>query len=250
MTNSPDNLPIISENFRVRTREVDPSGKLKLAAVADFFQEAAARHTECWGIGYFTLKQYNLFWILSRMRIDVYKYPKWGETVTLKTWAKPTKLLIGPRDFILSGADDTVLCKGSSLWFLLDSTNFKPQSVKRLPSPLQIPPEPEDVFDKPPAKVRQLKDVECSLSRMPSFSDIDVNNHLNNTHYIEWITDAAYHVMPEAEIKSLQINFLNEVKLHETITVQAGKTEPDQIIVQGLAKDNTPAFRAQLTMCI
>jgi len=244
------NMPVISENFRVRTREVDPSGKLKLAAVADFFQEAAARHTENWGLGYFTLKQYNLFWILSRMRIDVYKYPKWGETVTLKTWPKNARLLIAPRDFILSGADGTVLCKGSSQWFLLDSTNSKPQSINRLPCPIPILPEPEDVFDVPPMKVPALKDVECTLSRMPSFSDIDVNNHLNNTHYIEWITDAAYHVMPDAEIKSLQINFLNEVKIHDTITIQAGKTEPDKIIVQGLAADNTPAFRAQLTMCV
>ena len=50
--------------------------------------------------------------------------------------------------------------------------------------------------------------------------------------------------------ESLQINFLSEVKIHDTITIQAGKTEPDKIIVQGLAADNTPAFRAQLTMAV
>jgi acyl-ACP thioesterase len=237
----------LTEHFKVRTREVDAAGRLKLSAVADYFQESAARHTESWGMGFSTLKAHGLFWVLSRMRIDMLSYPSWGEKLTLKTWPKSARQLIAPRDFILSDEAGKTVSRGVSLWFLLDAEFLKPQPLSRLPHSFQVAPDGQDAIDEAPAKVPAPKNICSSINRTCLNSNIDFNQHLNNAVYLDWISDALFEYIPEAQINSLQLNFLNELKLHEHITIDLADNN-GVITVQGQKSDATTVFRAALTL--
>jgi hypothetical protein len=56
------------------------------------------------------------------------------------------------------------------------------------------------------------------------YSDIDFNGHVNSMKYIEWMVDAlTVEVVAEMSALRLDINYLHEARLGETLTICCGE---------------------------
>ena len=85
-------------------------------------------------------------------------------------------------------------------------------------------------------------------------SDIDLNKHVNNTKYAQWILDALPIQLLQAgvELKEYEVNFLAETKSQDVISVlQTSQDIPAEHLVitqfQGIRQsDNKPVFSAQM----
>jgi acyl-ACP thioesterase len=84
-------------------------------------------------------------------------------------------------------------------------------------------------------------------------SDLDLNGHVNNTRYAQWILDSA---PPEAHrtyrVERYEVNFLAEIQLGdavaiETVPLEASPTPETGLYFQGRRlSDGEPAFAALL----
>ena len=79
-------------------------------------------------------------------------------------------------------------------------------------------------------------------------SDLDLNGHVNNTRYAQWLLDS---VSEESHRKYIltdyEINFLAETKQGEEISIYGGEIEPDKFQFQGFrARDQKVVFAALL----
>ncbi|MDD3119363.1 MAG: thioesterase [Victivallales bacterium] len=242
-------MMILRETFKVRTRELDRDGRLKLSAVADYLQEAAARHTNSRGIGMFQLRSRNRFWVLSRLRIDLTDYPVWNESVTVETWPKGSRLVVAARDFRLTGADGRPLGVATSQWLLLNAATRKPGSLEIVTTAFPQLPEVPPAIDAPPPKVPRLPRYDHQIIRKPGFSDIDLNGHLNNARYFDWVVDALPPECHARRIASVAINYLEEIKCGETVTVSAAVIDADTVDVEGtIAPADRAAFRTRILL--
>jgi acyl-ACP thioesterase len=52
-------------------------------------QLTAAAHSEVGGISFTDMQEFDQAWVLSRMRVEISKLPKWGDTVTVKHGSTP-----------------------------------------------------------------------------------------------------------------------------------------------------------------
>ena len=61
-------------------------------------------------------------------------------------------------------------------------------------------------------------------SRALHYSDTDVNGHVNNVRYVDFICDALHmeNLGPERYVSSLQVGYLAECRAGETITLLTG----------------------------
>ena len=86
--------------------------------------------------------------------------------------------------------------------------------------------------------------LQVKYERRVMTSDLDVNNHVNNTEYVRWITDClGTDDGTASSLRSLQINYLEEAKLAETIVFSVGRDDnhPGTFFVEGVnnAKQST-----------
>ncbi|MDR2144663.1 MAG: acyl-ACP thioesterase [Treponema sp.] len=238
------NNNIYSEECFVRFGDIDKSDTLTIASAFDLFQEAAINHAEILGVGRDAMKTSGQVWVLSRMSVFMERRPRFGESITVRSWPRGTHKLFAVRDYEILGADGKPAVRGRSGWLILDLEKrrpLRPQSVVE-PLPLnegidsmpgtsagnEAPPGLRPEFEEPASG-----NVSQSV-RNACYSDIDYNGHMNNTRYIQWIQDLFEPgILENARSLRLDINYLSEVKYGETIDLFFMPKKPDDFVRPG-----------------
>jgi acyl-ACP thioesterase len=226
---------IWNERIVVRSYDVGCEGVLKHQALFQFFQEAAANHATHLGVGHDALQARGVFWALSRVKVVIAALPAWRDTITLTTWPKGVDKLFALRDFRMTDGRGAVLVRGTSCWLLVDVEKLRPRRVETLERDFPLN-DKEHALQEVPGKIAVPASLEPRNERHVMTSDLDINNHVNNTEYIRWIVDA---LGPEegetASIGTLQVNFLEEVHRGDTILFSAGRdaADPSVAFVEG-----------------
>ena len=227
--------------FEVRSFDVDTSCTARLPVFCKYMQEAAYYHAEHFGLGHSHLSSLNMAWVLSRMRVEVDRLPKWGETVKLRTWPSGRDRLFYYRDFEITDGDGKRLMQASTAWFIIDY--IKRERI--LPdwwttSGLPIGPK---VFT---SKLGRLKSCGCVGGEPMSvnYGDLDQNGHVSNIRYVEWILNGLpLEFYQTHTVQSLEVNYLAEAVYGHSVSI-CGKHD-GQTINHGIIADGTDLFRAQ-----
>ncbi len=198
------------EKFTIKSYECRPDGKIKMACLMQYLQEAAALHAEQLGFGVDRLNKINGYWVLSNIRIEINRLPKWNDEVTAKTWPSGYNRLIAAREFVGRDQNDCELFRAGSQWMVLDKNSSRPKNLFHLD--LNLPKTGAKAL---PAKLARLEPQddysEADRISVP-YSSIDLNGHVNNTEYVRWGIDALRKAFEFAgEIRSMQATYLSEV---------------------------------------
>jgi acyl-ACP thioesterase len=216
LTGGTNMIPIWQENFTVRFSDVDRSNRITLAAVFDYFQEAAINHAEELGVGREAMANTGVAWILSRITARIERRPHFGEKITVRTWPRGAEKLFVVRDYDIFDANSGVLlAKGRSNWLVVDIQKRHPLRPNTVMDKLPL----NEGLDALPNRVINLEtrgELVQTGERYALYSDIDLNDHVNNTRYVQWIQDgAAASLLESAERLRLDVAYLQEIKLGE-----------------------------------
>lgn len=239
-------------SFQVRSYEGDRTGLLKPQALLNYFEEAAQQHATELGFGYQDLVRNNRFWVLSRLSAKIHRSPAWGEMVTVETWPKSVHRLFALRDFnlYLHGAhpEGEPIVRATSAWLLMDGNSGRPlRPEKYFPEgPLRENAE-RNAIEKVPEKLAFSSEGENDVSDLLQvrFSDIDVNDHVNNSVYLRWLDDAVRTERPDLRLAELELNFVKEastgmgVRIHSSggnpVTMEV-RTDVGEPVVRGVLR--------------
>lgn len=192
--------------------EADFTGKWRPGDVFRTMQRAAEIHANELGWGYNVLKEKNIAWVLTRTQLQMETYPKVWDEITVATWTGLIKHSVFPRYFEFRAADGTVLGRAVTLWVLLDLKERCMVSADKaqIEVPADAGHEPALPF---PAAPRELKDIEPLLiGKLPVYMDFDINGHVNNTRYIDWLCDLfATERYKDHFIRELTVNYAGEI---------------------------------------
>jgi acyl-ACP thioesterase len=186
-------------------------------------QEAAVNHSYDLGVGYHDLEKYGTFWVLSRIKLKIKTMPAWKDAVTIKTWPKGKDRLFALRDFLVLDSNNNEMIAVTSLWLLIKKDSRRPQRIQSLPVTL---PENQGIsaFDEQLEKIRPLDNLELNHTRQVMPDDLDVNYHVNNARYIDWILDCFDPSFSAANtMKTIQVNYMDEATHKEQIAMNISK---------------------------
>lgn len=226
------------EFFKIRTYEVDLNNNLLLTSFFNYMQEAAANHADHLNFGYKDLATRGEGWILSRAYLEIYSYPHFSDQIIVETWAKSVDKLFALRDFNFFDNNNRLLAKATTAWLLVDIKNKRPLRIKNIehftPASIKDP-----AFDFVPEKILDADNKELVLERITSYSDIDLNMHVNNVKYIEYVVDSlGDSFFSQHNPKSVHINFLSELKCNENISIFKAKIDENAFYFEGTSKIN------------
>ena len=209
--------PVYRQEFHIDPVAVDRFGRLKPSVLLLYAQEAAGHHSDLLSFTYEDLARRGLFWAIIRNRVQITRMPREHETITLETWPMPTTRTAYPRSTIAYDAAGNELFRSVSLWVLMDREN----RTMVLPGKSGVELE-GTLRGLELAAPRSLSPrvMNTSRSRTVCFTDLDVNGHMNNTRYLDWVMD----LLPSGfhgghDIRELTLCYMNEALEGQTLSL-------------------------------
>ena len=122
--------------YPVRIYEADSEGQATIISLINYFQESAALHSRILGFHPDNLKKHGVGWVLSRICLQVERYPLAEERVRVITWPLAPKHRTAFRDFLLEDAQGNIIARSTSAWPVMDLTTRRmtdlPQALTHL----------------------------------------------------------------------------------------------------------------------
>jgi fatty acyl-ACP thioesterase B len=140
----------------------------------------------------------KLIWVVTRINIQVDKYSRWGDVVEIDTWVASSGKNGMRRDWIIRDrSTKNMIARATSNWVMMNRETRRlskiPEEVRQevLPFYLDRSIIAADA-DAGGRKIEKLTDSTAEHIRSglaPRWSDMDVNQHVNNVKYIGWILE-------------------------------------------------------------
>lgn len=231
---------IFTTRIHLGTSECDYRGQWKIASILEAAQNTANEHSDALQIWHRDLESKGVSWVLSKTEISVERYPRLGETVFIKTFTKGVRALFSPRYFLIEDEAGDEVARIGSLMLLLDHSTRKAVAPDKVGIMVPDSPDLSPTIKIPMRKVK-VEGKKKLRNHVPQYSDIDVNRHVNNTKYVEWLcNDLGFDVLNHQEIESATICYLVEILPEQTVT-NALVINGDQFQYSG-ESNGTPCF--------
>ena len=243
-------VPVYRRKIHVDFRDVDFKKQLKLSSLFSYFQDTAGFASEELNLGIQDLiEKYGVTWVLMRIRTDILRYPRLHEEITIETWPTTKSRVEFNRDFLVRDQNNEVIIKGVSSWVLMD---IETRRIKRTNTiDADYPLTNQRAISCELGKIRDFGSLETAYRKTIGYSDIDINGHLTNSKYVDFIMDCfSVEEHRENDIHSLEVNYLQEAFPGETLLLQkdVSKIEERTVFVEGVKETGgKTAFRAQFS---
>lgn len=212
--------------YTIDSRDVDPWNHCRPSALMGILQEAAvaaagALHASREEM----LEKYGLFWMLARMWYRLDRPLRWNETLTIRTWHRGGGGASSYRDFDLF-VDGVPVGEAVSVWVLADAETHRLARMSRI-TEFQGTDGGALCKQKTLSRFKLPPDMAEADRRPMHYSDTDVNGHVNNVRYADFICDAIrMDLLGEGcYVSALQVDYLAECVAGETITLRTGSGE-------------------------
>jgi acyl-ACP thioesterase len=194
----------------------------------------------------------NLGWIFTRQKLLMSEWPTWNTTVSIQTWLrKPENDTFLFRDYeIFLGARKIGECTSSFTVMDLSTRKMASQDWSEYSDLWR----PDGYLEHKPAKIPLATETVDLAQFEVRNSDIDLNQHVNNTRYAQWVLDSLpiENLRQGIQLHQYEVNFLSETKTGDVVSVQRARDEQsvgpsDLVQFQGVrVKDGKLAFTTQL----
>lgn len=220
-----DDLDIIRRysrqyEYTVRSNDTDMNDNIAIHSLMSLLQEAASSDAQVLGFGASDFDKSGYCWLLLRASIRLAAKPVWRDDIVIDTWTNGSDKLIALRDFNISGKSGNLFGKATTSWLVADKDTKSPKRITVLGKPeMEIFNHSALGYNAPKINESMLiSSSEPVITRTAGYSEIDRNEHVNNTKYITWCIDALGAVKGGfPDICGIDINYSSEVVLGETI---------------------------------
>lgn len=209
--------------------DVDYSGHLKMTTLFQILTDLATQDAiklGMWSID--MIKQYG--WVVAKQTLTLDEPILLDDEIEIYTIAGKGTFVSFPRYYFIK-KNGKEIGRISSIWTLLDLEKRSIVAPRRIG--IRIP---EPISDK---TIEKPHDIDMNIpftfigERKVLYSDVDTNQHMNNTRYIEWALDVLdFYIFQSNYIDKLTIHYKKEVQPLKTIQLYYGAKD-DCYMIKG-----------------
>jgi acyl-ACP thioesterase len=215
---SKDFTSILTLDWEINFLQCYPNGYLKYTELCNILQLTAAVHAEKGGISFTDMQLHHQAWVLSKIRVEIKRLPKWKDTVIIKTWINSLENSRSVRCLeMYIGEEKIVGCE--TFWVVMNT-------ISRRPEELVLPHKHFEKYEERATiqsfgKIDFQDNLKIISNHKVKLSDLDIVNHANSVKYLEWCLDKiAFESIKNQKIKSFEMNYLKEVSLDEEVKIK------------------------------
>lgn len=232
-----------SQQYQTRWHDTDADRLLRPSQILVYLQETSNAHLASSGLSLDRLRdEKHLAYILSKLRLSLYRRPHAFETITVETWTSAGRGFSSIRNFQMKCGEE-ILAEADSTWALLGTDDHRLHRTEETGYCFQDEP---PLALSLPERIRFPADLELQTlgQRTIVYSDLDYNMHMNNTRYPDMLCD----FIPFCEVgqvRGFAFSYLHEAALGDRITVRNAKRD-DCYYFRTLNEQGTVCLEAQI----
>lgn len=222
----------ITKKLELYSYDANPDGSVKIPSLMKHFQQIAREDLNTYGITYNMMRDANQVFVIIKAKLEFKKKISIYDELYLKT--APTKIngITFYRDFFVMDAHNDLCAVCSTSWILM---NYESRRILK-PAEIisEVPSFPEEASDVVLTRRFLFSDSPLSKStnvRKIYFSNLDENNHFNNTETAAFAIDMiADRIISGDSIKSFEIHFNHESVLGDELVVDTENRENSSFV--------------------
>ncbi|NMW84651.1 acyl-[acyl-carrier-protein] thioesterase [Peptoniphilus sp. AGMB00490] len=193
-------------------------GELSLNYIINYFMETSNCQSISLGEDSDNLINKGYTWMIYKWFIKILKYPKAYQRIKVKTWASGFKGINAFREFEMYVEGERIV-SASSNFILIDLKKRKPIKIPKEISKIYSINDVKN-FDKI-ERVNEPKDIETIniFDYKILKSDIDINNHMNNSVYAKLLYEALPESFYNIKFTDVNINYVKELKYGDHVCI-------------------------------
>lgn len=230
------------EKRQIEICEVDYMGEYQLCHLLNRFSEIAtisAKELGMWNEE--MMKQYG--WVVAKQSLHLEQPIYYKDIIELSTTINNGSFVSFPRYYFIKKNEKEIgYC--SSIWTLIDIQKRRIVSPKKIG--ISIPEVEHDIYLEEPQSIDINIPMEYKITRQVLYSDVDTNQHMNNTRYIQWALDIIdYQIHKEFFISDLNIQYKKEIRPLENVQLYLGQDET-RYLVEGRGNQGIIYFTIEI----
>ena len=225
-TQQTSELNILEQDYDIRSYEIDAGGRLSIPSIFNLLQDAASNHALRLGVSVHQLLKENHTWVLSRMMLKMDTFPAWRDPIRVRTWPSGIQTVFALRDFEILDNTGRIIGSAVSAWIVIDADKRRPVRPTSFADQINSV---EDLraFNHPLNKLPRVNTAEFENRFFVRYHDLDINQHVNNVSYIEWLLESTPGFGREGlTLKELELNYLGEAFKGDRIICMCRKDNP------------------------
>lgn len=217
---------LYTKEYFLSAGECNPEQEMPLPLLMTRIIEIATLHANSWGVGYDRLIKDNQGWVLSRVTIEMSRYPQVNQNYTLSTWIEDYNRRFSLRNMEIMDQDGTCIGYARTVWMVINYATREGVDISSLDYMKG------NILAKecPIAPQGRLRTVTQGLSTQYTFGyiDCDVNRHVNTVRYLEHLLNQfTLEKFDKNFIKRLDIAFMKETRFGETTQINLDMSNPN-----------------------
>ena len=211
-----------SESYFLSAGETNAEREMSLTLLVAKLIDIATAHANHLGIGNPYMPDDHSGWVLSRLTIEMERYPIVDDTYTITTWVESWNRHFSERAFRISDASGNTLGYARSIWMVLDTVtranaglsalDFREEYISDAVCPIarQAKHAPIVLPDEDAGGKAQVANHPAALYRF-GYCDLDAYRHVNTVRYVFVLMNRfslAEH--DERFVSRLELSFLHE----------------------------------------
>ncbi|MDR1543251.1 MAG: acyl-[acyl-carrier-protein] thioesterase [Prevotellaceae bacterium] len=200
-------------NFSVTPQDVDFTRRITLVALGNYILNTAGAAATLNNFGLEKLIEENLAWVVSRLAVEMQRYPAQYEEFSIETWVEDYGKLFTTRNFKILDKEGTVIGTACSIWAIIDLTTRRPYNLHNKIEWNRFATGIGAGMEKPVKVEEILIKKSATAYHTVAYSDIDFNQHTNSTKYVQWFLDTLdLAKFEQKNIARFDVNYIHEAR--------------------------------------
>lgn len=223
--------PVFDRSFFLTPGLCNARRELPVPQLVSQIIETATEHANLLGIGFKYMTPQKIGWVLSRLTLEMKRYPGFNEEYTLRTWVEDWNRHFSVRCFAILDHSGAEIGYARTVWMVIDLETHSNVGTERLPFS-------RDLIS---------ADLNCPILRQKRYSrsepdrtahytfrytDIDFYGHVNTVRYVELLLNQFPLERYDAYcVGRLEMAFQHEARFDENvaIAIKTDSVEPDSV---------------------
>lgn len=223
-------LKEFTQQYHLTAGECNPQLEMPLPLLMSRIIEIATLHANNWGVGYAHLIQENQAWVLSRVTIEMKRYPRVNEAYSLTTWIEDYNRHFSLRNMEIQGADGETLGYARTVWVVINLATRESVDISSLSyireniSERQCPIAAQSRL--------RLQQETRSVEHTFGYVECDLNRHVNTIRYLElMLNQFDLETYDTCQVQRMEIAFMKETRYGETVMVKVDGSNPQNCVL-------------------
>lgn len=233
-----DTSNVYKEDYFLSAGEVNAEGILSVPMLTSRIIDIATAHANSLGIGNPDMLELKAGWVLSRLTIEMFRYPAVNTSYSVSTWITAWNRHFSERCFCIADAEGNVMGYARSIWMVISTETHENVGLSHLNLPGGMVSDRECPI-KRQAKHRQIVAIDDSASSPEllrsthpdthytfKYCDLDYYRHVNTVRYVVLLLNQLPLDLYDREtVRRLELSFLNEARYGMDVVVRRSQTE-------------------------